>query len=128
MWTDCLHNCLHNYPNPRADYNTNHPSRRHALKTAPVLRVQNRSAKKCHTLLSTVFSGVLTLQKTYDCMSAKIIISREVWEKHSYCWFSHDVTKIQTTKLSILPKFYFHDKKSITLMFMSSSKNKFTFL
>ena len=24
------------------------------------------------------------------------------------CWFSHDVTKIQTTKLSILPRFYFH--------------------
>ena len=27
----------------------------------------------------------------------------------SYCWFSHDVTKIQTKKLSILPRFYFHD-------------------
>ena len=26
-----------------------------------------------------------------------------------YCWFSHDVTKIQTKKLSILPRFYFHD-------------------
>ena len=26
-----------------------------------------------------------------------------------YCWFSHDVTKIQTTKLSILPRFYFND-------------------
>ena len=25
-----------------------------------------------------------------------------------YCWFSHDVTKIQTTKLSILLRFYFH--------------------
>ena len=25
------------------------------------------------------------------------------------CWFSHDVTKIQTKKLSILPRFYFHD-------------------
>ena len=25
------------------------------------------------------------------------------------CWFSHDVTKIQTTKLSILPRFQFHD-------------------
>ena len=29
--------------------------------------------------------------------------------KHRYCWFSHDVTKIQTKKLSILPRFYFHD-------------------
>ena len=27
----------------------------------------------------------------------------------SYCWFSHDFTKIQTKKLSILPRFYFHD-------------------
>ena len=27
----------------------------------------------------------------------------------SYCWFSLDVTKIQTKKLSILPRFYFHD-------------------
>ena len=26
-----------------------------------------------------------------------------------YCWFSHDVTKMQTKKLSILPRFYFHD-------------------
>ena len=27
----------------------------------------------------------------------------------AYCWFSHDVTKMQTKKLSILPRFYFHD-------------------
>ena len=26
-----------------------------------------------------------------------------------YCWFSHDVIKFQTKKLSILPRFYFHD-------------------
>ena len=26
----------------------------------------------------------------------------------SYCWFPHDVTKIQTTKLSTLLRFYFH--------------------
>ena len=26
----------------------------------------------------------------------------------SGCWFSHDVTRIQTTKLSILLRFYFH--------------------
>ena len=25
-----------------------------------------------------------------------------------YCWFSHDVTKIRTTKLSMLLRFYFH--------------------
>ena len=28
---------------------------------------------------------------------------------HKYCWFSHDVTKTQTEKLSILQSFYFHD-------------------
>ena len=28
---------------------------------------------------------------------------------NKYCWFSHDVTKIQTKKISILPRFYFHD-------------------
>ena len=28
-----------------------------------------------------------------------------IWTK--YCWFSNDVTKIQTTKLSILRRFYF---------------------
>ena len=27
----------------------------------------------------------------------------------TYCWFSHDVTNIQTTKVSILRRFYFHD-------------------
>ena len=27
----------------------------------------------------------------------------------AYCWFSHDVTKIPTTKLSIEPICYFHD-------------------
>ena len=27
----------------------------------------------------------------------------------NYCWFSHDVTIIQTKKLSTLPRFYFHD-------------------
>ena len=26
-----------------------------------------------------------------------------------YCWFSHDVTKIQTAELLILLRFYFHD-------------------
>ena len=27
----------------------------------------------------------------------------------AYCWFSHDVTKIQTSALLILLRFYFHD-------------------
>ena len=32
-----------------------------------------------------------------------------MYSKVVYRWFSHDVTKIQTTKLSILLSFYFHD-------------------
>ena len=28
--------------------------------------------------------------------------------EHHYSWFSHDVTKIQTKKLSLLLSFYFH--------------------
>ena len=31
------------------------------------------------------------------------------WGRIFNCWFSHDLTKIQTKKLSILPRFYFHD-------------------
>ena len=27
----------------------------------------------------------------------------------NYCWFSHDVTKFQSSELLILPRFYFHD-------------------
>ena len=30
-------------------------------------------------------------------------------EHLKYCWFALDVTKIQTTKLSMLPRSYFHD-------------------
>ena len=41
-------------------------------------------------------------------------VSRQMYYKYTnvckalLCWFSHDVTKIQTTKLSILLRFYFH--------------------
>ena len=33
----------------------------------------------------------------------------KIKEENKNCWFSHDVTKIQTKKLSILPRFYFQD-------------------
>ena len=42
-------------------------------------------------------------------------VSRQMYYKYTnvckalLCWFSHDVTKIQTTKLSILLRFCFHD-------------------
>ena len=35
-------------------------------------------------------------------------IDNSIWLLPWNCWFSHDVTKIQTTKLSILLRFYFH--------------------
>ena len=43
-------------------------------------------------------------------------ISRNAKSKHRrvyivYCWFSHDVTKFQTSELLILLRFYFHDWK-----------------
>ena len=37
------------------------------------------------------------------------ILWNNVTKRAYYCWFSHDVTKLQTTKLSILLRFYFHD-------------------
>ena len=40
-----------------------------------------------------------------------ILQTKEMLIRHrlTNCWFSHDVTKIQTKKLSILQRFYFHD-------------------
>ena len=40
---------------------------------------------------------------------SKVLFLVTVLNTISYCWFSHDVTKIQTKKLSILLRFYFHD-------------------
>ena len=42
----------------------------------------------------------------YDCSLTEIYLTLTV--RIFNCWFSHDVTKIQTTKLSILLRFYFH--------------------
>ena len=36
------------------------------------------------------------------------LFSRRELNKQAYSWFSHDVTKIQTKKLSLLLSFYFH--------------------
>ena len=45
-----------------------------------------------------------------DIMAHVISPQLNIWSHRiMYCWFSHDVTKIQTTKLSILLRFYFHD-------------------
>ena len=37
------------------------------------------------------------------------ILNPLVVSRMQYCWFSHDVTKIQTSELLILLRFYFHD-------------------
>ena len=45
--------------------------------------------------------------KKYKIKKQKVV----KFMKENLCvrWFSHDVTKMQTKKLSILPTFYFHD-------------------
>ena len=37
------------------------------------------------------------------------VLTVEIYSHTVNCWFSHDVTKTQTKKLSLLPRFYFHD-------------------
>ena len=45
-----------------------------------------------------------------DILAHVISPQLNIWSHRiMYCWFSHDVTKIQTTKLSMLLRFYFHD-------------------
>ena len=56
-----------------------------------------------------------SIDRLYSLMGRFSVLKYLALEPHSpptsapYCWFSHDVTKIQTKKLSILPRFYFHD-------------------
>ena len=45
------------------------------------------------------------LQMTRNTIKKSICYNRFSYN----CWFSHDVTEIQTKNLSILPRFYFHD-------------------
>ena len=44
--------------------------------------------------------------KGHECMECS---NWSRWTSRADRWFSHDVTKIQTKKISILPRFYFHD-------------------
>ena len=41
-----------------------------------------------------------------ECLISPLLL---VFMLFPYCWFSQDVTKVQTTKLSILLIFYFHE-------------------
>ena len=52
----------------------------------------------------------------------KLKYSKELLD---YCWFSRDVTKLQTKKLSILPRFYFHDAlEQLKLIFIQIFASK----
>ena len=62
-------------------------------------------------LAAVSLSGItLNIVGIWQCFSR--LLSRHstvLWSPAvMYCWFSHDVTKIQTTKISILLRFYFH--------------------
>ena len=50
-------------------------------------------------------------QETFGVKAARKrpLRRREFWCQIGYYWFSHDNTKIQTRKLLILLRFYFHD-------------------
>ena len=54
---------------------------------------------------STPIGGFMTKKS----LTYRLLFLWTVFWITQYCWFSHDVTKIQTKKLSILPRFYFHD-------------------
>ena len=50
------------------------------------------------------------------------LFSRRELNKQAYSWFSHDVTKIQTKKLSLLLSFYFH----VVLQHLKTLTNNFS--
>ena len=49
------------------------------------------------------------LRGNQGCKITLTSIKTKMYEKSINCRFSHDVTKIQNKKLSILPRFYVHD-------------------
>ena len=58
--------------------------------------------------------SIITSDTNSICLSSQLVFHRwrkghKSWQINGYCWFSHDAIKIQTNKLSILPRFYFHD-------------------
>ena len=62
------------------------------------------SIHESHLVLNRIIS---VLNRTIVALYCIISVSGTKWDV--LYWFSHDVTKIQTKKLSILPRFYFHD-------------------
>ena len=70
---------------------------------------RNRVQILVHNLLITSYHRGFFI---VFCCIIIFVICFELFEQLSaliyYCWFPHDVTKIQTIKLSILLRFYFH--------------------
>ena len=52
---------------------------------------------------------ISSLGYLYSDFLTKVVRFQRVCVNKKNCCFSHDVTNIQSTKLSILPRFYFHD-------------------
>ena len=80
----------------------------------------------CSFFLFSCF--ILFLFYTRDIYPRRFVFHKvNVLQLFFYCWFSHDVTKIQTTKLSMLSRFYFHDvleqlKTNFHTNFLSSKR------
>ena len=64
-------------------------------------RAKKSSSKgKCLLITLVTFVATLVTLSAPQC--------RFTYHSFANCWFSHDVTKIQTKKQPILPRFYFH--------------------
>ena len=76
-----------------------------------VFRVKIKQGEKILTDSGNIYNTLLTGGRLGMFVYGQhdVIWSRlEARCSDRYCWFSHDVTKIQTKKLSILLRFYFH--------------------
>ena len=51
-----------------------------------------------------------SVEKQSNIFFQEIILCRIFFTPFENCWFSHDVTKLQTSELLILLKCYFHDE------------------
>ena len=51
---------------------------------------------------------IRVITKSNDCAAGVQFVYYE-YDYRPNCWFSHDVTKFQTSELLILFRFYFHD-------------------
>lgn len=61
----------------------------------------------CIAVLNT--QTIIGIVVTYKRKLARCLFTKKEYQYDNTCWFSHDVTKIQTLELLILLRFYFHD-------------------